>query len=180
RPPAVAAGGGPGLETNPAEHADLAGGLIVKMLQVLRDSPGQFPVVADHAILGAGDDQVEELGHERKVVGEVRKTRRLAGGLDVATSVSEWTNGEIHSLTLVVQECNGRRIHSLTLVATSDHLKARTSTIHSLALAARPGRLAFFSCLSRFSWFSPLMTIGVPKEIKIGETRVSMTPSLCR
>ena len=24
------------------------------------------------------------------------------------------------------------------------------------------------------------MTIGVPKEIKIGETRVSMTPSLCR
>src|SRR5215471_6523103 len=27
---------------------------------------------------------------------------------------------------------------------------------------------------------SPLMTIGVPKEIKIGETRVSMTPSLCR
>ncbi len=26
----------------------------------------------------------------------------------------------------------------------------------------------------------PRMTIGVPKEIKIGETRVSMTPSLCR
>src|SRR5437899_990410 len=24
------------------------------------------------------------------------------------------------------------------------------------------------------------MTIGVPKEVKIGETRVSMTPSLCR
>src|ERR1017187_929312 len=24
------------------------------------------------------------------------------------------------------------------------------------------------------------MTIGVPKEIKIGETRVSITPSLCR
>ena len=24
------------------------------------------------------------------------------------------------------------------------------------------------------------MTIGVPREIKIGETRVSMTPSLCR
>ena len=24
------------------------------------------------------------------------------------------------------------------------------------------------------------MIIGVPKEIKIGETRVSMTPSLCR
>ena len=24
------------------------------------------------------------------------------------------------------------------------------------------------------------MKIGVPKEIKIGETRVSMTPSLCR
>src|ERR1039457_349158 len=24
------------------------------------------------------------------------------------------------------------------------------------------------------------MTIGIPKEIKIGETRVSMTPSLCR
>src|SRR5215216_5818813 len=27
---------------------------------------------------------------------------------------------------------------------------------------------------------SAVMTIGVPKEIKIGETRVSMTPSLCR
>src|ERR1700690_2420980 len=26
----------------------------------------------------------------------------------------------------------------------------------------------------------PAMIIGVPKEIKIGETRVSMTPSLCR
>src|SRR4051812_9846405 len=24
------------------------------------------------------------------------------------------------------------------------------------------------------------MTIGVPREVKIGETRVSMTPSLCR
>ena len=26
----------------------------------------------------------------------------------------------------------------------------------------------------------PAMQIGVPREIKIGETRVSMTPSLCR
>src|SRR3979490_2746617 len=32
---------------------------------------------------------------------------------------------------------------------------------------------AFFHVITR-------MTIGVPKEIKIGETRVSMTPSLCR
>ena len=27
---------------------------------------------------------------------------------------------------------------------------------------------------------SPPMIIGVPREVKIGETRVSMTPSLCR
>src|SRR5882757_7255166 len=35
-------------------------------------------------------------------------------------------------------------------------------------------------CQARGASFPRRMTIGVPKEIKIGETRVSMTPSLCR
>lgn len=36
------------------------------------------------------------------------------------------------------------------------------------------------TCLFAESAHARGMTIGVPKEIKIGETRVSMTPSLCR
>ncbi len=35
-------------------------------------------------------------------------------------------------------------------------------------------------CLARGTGYVFRMQIGVPKEIKIGETRVSMTPSLCR
>jgi len=36
------------------------------------------------------------------------------------------------------------------------------------------------TCLGGFGRHHETMKIGVPKEIKIGETRVSMTPSLCR
>src|ERR1700735_4375434 len=36
------------------------------------------------------------------------------------------------------------------------------------------------SCHAAGPGQDPRMKIGVPREIKIGETRVSMTPSLCR
>src|ERR1700691_4769410 len=42
----------------------------------------------------------------------------------------------------------------------------------------RPGRLPLVTPADRPK--DRAMKIGVPKEIKIGETRVSMTPSLCR
>jgi alanine dehydrogenase len=79
----------------------LDGRRTVKVLQVFRDVPGQFAVAPDHAVFGAGDVQVQELGHS----------------------------------------CRVFRV---------------------------------------FRGYFRRMTIGVPQEIKIGETRVSMTPSLCR
>jgi hypothetical protein len=36
----------------------------MKKLQVLRDSPREFSVPADYAVLSAGNDQVEQLGHD--------------------------------------------------------------------------------------------------------------------
>lgn len=55
----------PRLEADAAEDDDLSVGFGVEKFGVLGDPPGQPAVTADHAILGAGDDEMEGLGHRQ-------------------------------------------------------------------------------------------------------------------
>lgn len=56
--------------------------------------------------------------------------------------------------------------------------RAKIGAKFQLAAARTRGRLLV--CLGKGNRCARAMLIGIPKEIKIGETRVSMTPSLCR
>lgn len=59
-------------------------------------------------------------------------------------------------------------------------MKHTKEQIRAPSAEGRPGRERFVDCTEAGNACHTRMLIGVPKEIKIGETRVSMTPSLCR
>jgi hypothetical protein len=61
---AIKANAWPAFITYTPKHADVSRCLGMKELQVLRDSPREFPIASDDAVFSAGNDQVEQLGHE--------------------------------------------------------------------------------------------------------------------
>ena len=66
RPPAVQAHAWPGFEADSTEDADMSRGFVVEEFQILWNAPRQATLASDHAILRAGDDEMEQFGHERE------------------------------------------------------------------------------------------------------------------
>ena len=64
-PPAIGMHARPGFIANASEDTNLPGRFLMKKGQILGYAPWQFAVASDDAILGAGDDDVQEFRHEK-------------------------------------------------------------------------------------------------------------------